>query len=153
MEPGCTEMSDPRSDGYEGPPKESRLIPINIPLMEKMQDEMDAPPVLLEREQRKVVEAAIREVCEIRNYGLHAVNVRTNHAHAVIAAQCRPERLADALKAYATRRLREQRLIEDGVGVWARGRSRRYLWKPRHVAAAVDYVLYGQDDLPFEIGD
>ena len=95
--------------------------------MEKMQDEMDAPPVLLEREQRKVVEAAIREVCEIRNYGLHAVNVRTNHAHAVIAGQCRPERLADALKAYATRRLREQRLIEDGVRVWARGHNRRYL--------------------------
>ena len=118
-----------------------------------MQEEMDAPPVLFNREQRKVVEAAIREVSESRQHRLYAVNVRTNHAHTVIGAHCGPERLADALKAYATRRLRERQLIESRVQIWARGRSRRYLWKPQHVAAAIDYVLYGQGDLPFELED
>ncbi len=134
-------------------PKESRLIPINIPLKQAMESEMDAPPVLLNQEQRNVVEIAIREVCDSRSHRLHAVNARTNHVHAVVSAQCRPERLADALKAYATRRLRELELIDKNVQIWARGRSRRYLWKPRHVAAAVDYVLYGQGDLPFELVD
>jgi REP element-mobilizing transposase RayT len=133
--------------------KETKFIPINIPLKEKMRDAMLAPAVLLDASQRLVVEAAIKEVCNLRTYGLHAANVRTNHVHAVIAAQCKPDRLADALKAYATRRLRERGLIGPGVQVWARGRSRRYLWKPRHVAAAVDYVLYGQGDLPFELVD
>lgn len=133
--------------------KESQFIPINTPLMETLQSEMKSRPFLLDSEQRKVVDAAIREVCEFRKHRLHAVNVRTNHCHSVIGAQCSPERLADTLKAYATRRLREHRLIGGDIRVWARGRSRRYLWKPRHVAAAVDYVLYGQGDLPFEVED
>ena len=133
--------------------KESNRIPINIPLMEKMQSKLNAPPILLNLEQRNVVDAAIREVCKFREHRLHAVNVRTNHCHAVIGAQCGPERLADTLKAYSTRRLREHGLIDRDIHVWARGRSRRYLWKPRHVAAAVDYVLYGQGDLPFEMDD
>ena len=133
--------------------KESKWIPINIPLMEKMQSELKAPPIFLNQEQRNVVDAAIREVCNIREHRLHALNVRTNHCHAVIGARCRPERLADALKAYSTRRLREHRLIAGDIQVWARGRSCRYLWKPRHVAGAVDYVLYGQGDLPFELED
>ena len=133
--------------------KESKLIPINIPLKDEMEAKMRSSPILLNPEQRKVVEAAFKEVCLFRKHELHAANVRTNHAHAVVAAQCRPERLADSLKAYSTRRLRELGLIGSDVQVWSRGRSRRYLWKPRHVAAAVDYVLYGQGDLPFEIED
>ena len=28
--------------------------------------------------------------------------------------------------------------------VWSRGGSRRYLWKPGHVAGSVDYVNFGQ---------
>jgi hypothetical protein len=86
--------------------KESKRIPINIPLKEEMKREMKAQSVLLDTEQRKVVEAAIGEVCSMRQYSLHAVNARSNHVHSVVSAQCRPERLADALKAYATRRLR-----------------------------------------------
>src|ERR1044071_8102876 len=32
--------------------------------------------------------------------------------------------------------------------VWTRGASTRYLWKPAHVEAAIDYVLYSQGDDP-----
>ena len=38
--------------------------------------------------------------------------------------------------------------MESGIRPWARGRSRRYLWKPQHVARAIFYVLYGQGDIP-----
>ena len=132
---------------------ESKLIPINIPLLEKMVEGMTTSPVLLSPQQRKIVEDAINEVCQYRGYRLHAVNVQTNHAHSVIGAQAPPERITDALKAYATRKLRECGLIGQDERVWARGRSRRYLWKPRHVSAAVEYVMYGQFDLPFELKD
>ena len=74
---------------------------------------MGSSPFLLDQKQRDVVDAAIREVCTYRRHDLHAVNVRTNHAHAVIAARCPPERLADSLKAYSTRRLREAGLIDS----------------------------------------
>ena len=131
----------------------SKYIDINIPLKETMRAQINSHPVLLDALQRKVADQAIREVCEVREHSLHAVNVRSNHAHSVISATCGPERLADTLKAYSTRRLRENGLITPDARVWARGRSRKYLWKPRHVEAAVAYVLYGQGDVQFQLDD
>jgi REP element-mobilizing transposase RayT len=125
----------------------------NQRLKEMMKGELQQPAIALNESQRKVVEFGIRELCEQRKYFLQAINVRTNHAHAVVSAQAKPERIADAFKAFATRKLREEKLIAKDLRVWSRGRSRRYLWKPRHVERAIDYVLFGQGDLPFELDD
>jgi REP element-mobilizing transposase RayT len=111
-----------------------------------MAEEMTGKAIVLTEEMRTVVDFAIREICELRLYCLQAVNVRTNHVHAVVSAAQKPERIADALKANATRLLRERSLISGDTKIWSRGRSRRYLWKPRHVQAAIDYTLYGQGD-------
>ena len=59
-----------------------------------MKEETKQPPFILTKPMRRVVESAIKELCERRRYGLLAVNVRTNHAHAVISAQMKPERIA-----------------------------------------------------------
>lgn len=125
----------------------------NQKLKAEMQNQMKQSEVVLNNVQRKTVEAAITEVCEHRGYLLQAVNVRTNHVHAVVAAQAKPERIIDSFKSYATRQLREENLFPREFTVWSRGKSRRYLWKPHHVALAIEYVLYGQGDLPFEIKD
>ena len=109
-----------------------------------MQEELKYPSVVFNDEHREIADEAIRDFCKRKSYFLHALNVRTNHAHAVVTAARKPERLADALKAAATRRLRKAKLCQPEVQVWSRGRSRRYLWKPRHVEAAVVYVIYGQ---------
>ncbi|MBK7512907.1 MAG: transposase [Chloracidobacterium sp.] len=118
-----------------------------------MKGEMKQPPFILTKPMRRIVESAIKELCQRRGYGLSAVNVRTNHAHAVVSAQMKPERIADALKANATKMLREELLISSDTKVWSRGRSRKYLWKPKHVSGAIDYVLYCQSDIPFELLD
>lgn len=131
----------------------TKIIEPNVPLHERMSEKMDDPPVVLDRSQRKAVRDSITELCKEREYKLHALNVRTNHVHAVIGVWAKPERVADALKAFATRRLRELGLIGANDRVWSRGRSRRYLWKPQHVAAAVHYVLYCQGDVPFDLDD
>jgi REP element-mobilizing transposase RayT len=118
-----------------------------------MKSELKQPPMIFNDQQRNVVEVAIRELCEQRKYDLKAINVRTNHAHAVISVQASPERIADACKAFATKKLREEKLVDPEAKIWSRGRSRRYLWKPRHVELAIEYVLHGQGEVPFEIGD
>ena len=118
-----------------------------------MKEEMKQPAFILTKPMRRVVEAAIKDLCRSRGYGLFAVNVRSNHVHAVVSAQMKPERIADALKANATKMLREESLISSDAKVWSRSRSRRYLWKPRHIAGAIDYVLYCQSDLPFDLLD
>lgn len=109
----------------------------NKKLEDLMKTELKQLPIIFNESQRIVVESAIKELCEERNYFLQALNVRTNHAHAVVSAQAKPERIADALKAFATKKLREVNLVSNELKIWSRGRSRRYLWKPRHVALAI----------------
>lgn len=113
-----------------------------------MKHNMKRGAILLNDEQRSAVEEAIKEVCKYRHYDLSAINVRTNHFHAVVAAQCKPEPIADAFKSYSTRKLRQLGLIGNMVHPWARGKSRRCLWKSKHVSRAIEYVLYGQGDMP-----
>ena len=111
---------------------------------------MSTPKFKFDRNQRAEVRAAIEEVCRNRTYDLYALNVRSNHAHIVVNAQTKPEKVADTFKAYATRRLRENRLVDPELKIWSRGRSRRYLWKANHFDAAIDYVMFCQSDYPFE---
>jgi len=67
------------------------------------------PPVELDAERCAAVDAAVRETCEKRNWLLRAINVRTNHAHIVVTAGCKPEAVLSAFKANATRKMREEK--------------------------------------------
>ena len=54
-----------------------------------------------------------------------------------------------ALKANATRQLRQDGLWAHDFSPWVRKGSRRNLWNEQSVARAIEYVLYGQgDELP-----
>ena len=111
-----------------------------------LQDE----PVTLDASQRQSVEAAIRETCTIRCWHLHALNVRTNHIHAVVSiGPTKPERTLIAFKANSTRQMRTDGCWRHERSPWAEKGSKRYLWNERSVTRAIDYVLYGQgDELP-----
>lgn len=61
-----------------------------------MRNEMSHDAIILNDSMRQVVDKAIRELCEQRGYGMRALTVRTNHAHAVVSAAAKPERIADA---------------------------------------------------------
>ncbi|MFM9905990.1 MAG: hypothetical protein ACKVQJ_15615 [Pyrinomonadaceae bacterium] len=121
----------------------------NKNLSNLMSENRKTDAFVLDGRQRECVENAIRNVCILRGYGLHAINVRTNHAHSVVSSLKKPESIIISFKSNATRELKEAGLISVGQSVWSRGGSRRYLWKPNHLEGAINYVLYGQgDDLP-----
>ncbi len=122
----------------------------NKKLIEAEEAEFKQPPFALTASQRTIVERAISEVCDHRGYQLLAVNARSNHVHSVVATGCRPEAVMNALKTYATRRLRGAGLLANGVRPWSRHGSSPYLWTNEQVARALDYVLHGQDDKPFD---
>ena len=107
-------------------------------------------PVLLDAARRSSVEIAIRETCTIRSWELLAINVRTNHAHIVVAiGSLKPDAALIAFKANATRQMREDGCWNSDATPWVVKGSRRNLWNERSVARAIDYVLYGQgDELP-----
>ena len=111
-------------------------------------------PVKLNAQQRQSVDRAIRETCDFRKWHLHALNVRTNHIHAVVSiGSLRPEPALSAFKANATRQLRQDGCWLPATSPWAEKGSKRYLWNERSVARAIDYVLYGQGDEPPDFGD
>jgi REP element-mobilizing transposase RayT len=130
-----------RYNGYGTPG-----MPANEKILKEERFELRHPPVRLTKRQRVIVKAAIEEVCEQRRYCLYALNVRTNHVHAVLKASVKPERIMNGFKSYATRRLREADLLAPNVKPWARHGSTPYLWTEEELRRAVDYVLHGQGD-------
>jgi REP element-mobilizing transposase RayT len=106
--------------------------------------QLKTAPVQLNAERRKVVQLAIRETCKKRNWLLHAVNVRTNHIHSIIASNKKPEIVLNALKANATRKLRENGLWLNDHSPWADKGSKRRLWTEKSIEIAVEYVVNGQ---------
>src|SRR6266496_3923679 len=61
-------------------------IPVRPGLKKAETTQLKHPPVTLDLKRRAVVEKAVREVCLHRNYRLRAINVRSNHIHAIVSA-------------------------------------------------------------------
>ena len=127
----------------------SPYIPPNPRWHSYNQQRLTTKPLILDATQRKSVEFAVRETCQIRKWNLMALNVRTNHVHTVVNANRGSKAVLNAFKANATRQLRQDGLWPHTFSPWAERGSRRKLWNERSIARAIDYVLYGQgDDLP-----
>ncbi len=101
--------------------------------------------VKLDSRMRMVVRESIKETCNKRNWTLLAVNVRTNHVHAVVnIGMASPSQALNALKANATRELRDKGKWKEDHSPWVRKGSKRPLWTDQDVSNAVEYVLFGQ---------
>lgn len=109
-------------------------------------EHMDQAPYRLDRVRRDAVLEAIQEVCVHRGWSLLAAHVRSNHVHTVVEGEAPPERVMSSFKGYASRRLNRMSLDGANRKRWARHGSTRYLWKPQHVSAAIEYVVAKQGD-------
>ena len=107
---------------------------------------MDQAPYILDQIRRDVVLQSIKEVCVHRGWSLLAAHVRSTHVHAVVEAEVPPERVMIDFKSYASRHLNRKRLDKPDRKRWARHGSTRWLWKPQHLSAALEYVLHEQGD-------
>jgi REP element-mobilizing transposase RayT len=120
---------------------ETDTMPPDAGRLAAARERLKHQPTLLDAGRRQIVEATIREVCAHRGWHLHAVNVRTNHVHAVITARVAPEKVLTDLKAWATRRLIEAHAFPRGTRVWSRHGSTRYLWTEKDIEDACHYVV------------
>jgi REP element-mobilizing transposase RayT len=128
----------------------SPYIPANDRWRDHNSRRLKSEPLTLDAERRHSIDIAVREVCEHRCWTLHALNVRSNHTHAVVSiGPLKPERALNAFKAYATRKMRKDGNWTEPHSPWADKGSQRYLWNERSLALAIDYVINGQGgDLP-----
>jgi REP element-mobilizing transposase RayT len=122
----------------------SPKIPSNPSWLEVNAQLLMHPPVTLDSRHRQAVDQAIRETCDIREWRLRALNVRTNHVHVVVTAACEPAKVMNAFKANATRQMRDVGCWKHEYSPWAHGGSKRHLWTEQVVQRAVTYVVEGQ---------
>ncbi|MEM6470988.1 MAG: transposase [Planctomycetota bacterium] len=116
------------------------------PLLERWcREQMTGKTVLLSVDDRGTVEDACREHCEFRHWHLFAVNARSNHVHVVVAANLKPQKVRDQLKANCTRRLRTQEKPLFADRTWALGGDCSILDSDEEIEDAVVYVLEAQD--------
>lgn len=100
---------------------------------------------LLSREERAIVQGQILETCTYRGWLHIASECRSNHVHIVIgASDCHPNKMRDDIKAWCTRRLREQSRPSQKHW-WAERGSNRYVWNEESLATVVQYVTEAQD--------
>ena len=104
------------------------------------------PPVDLNKWRRLVVLEAIKETCTIRKWWLWASNIRTNHVHSVVTARCKAKIVLNALKANATRKMREAGCWQSDLSPWVRRGSKRRLWTEEDLDGAIAYVMYDQGE-------
>jgi REP element-mobilizing transposase RayT len=109
-------------------------------------ERMDQAPYSLDEVRRHAVLAAIQEVCAHRGWYLLAAHVRATHVHTVVEAEVPPERVMDGFKAYASRCLNRMGLDSRNRKRWTRHGSTRWLWKPQHISAAIQYVVAEQGE-------
>ena len=101
--------------------------------------------VVLAEEARAIVADTIAAHCQFRGWALHAVNARSNHVHVVVGyAGQAPEKVMGEFKCWCSRRLHETGALPNEGQVWTDHGSTVYLWNPRDIAGAVEYVDEGQ---------
>ena len=144
---GCRLHGDPsgsvdRAHNVPG----SRLIEPDSNRVTAESRRMDQPAYRMDRSRRDIVLSAIQDRCQQHQWKLRAAHVRTNHVHLVVEAEAPPERIMNDIKSYASRCLNQSGLDGPGRKRWARHGSTRWLWKPEHISAAIDYVVREQGE-------
>lgn len=128
---------------------------------------MTEPALILDNEQRRIVEQTVADHCWIRHWHLHVVNARTKHIHMVVTAPRRkPDDVMDQFKAWCTRKLKEHFFKTRGEAAllkpeaqakdsaatltirenwWTQGGSKRQLFTDTALENAILYVRDCQD--------
>jgi REP element-mobilizing transposase RayT len=103
---------------------------------------------LLTPPERKIVISQVAETCQFRRWVLYATDCRSNHAHIVVGAtDTNPKKIRKDIKAWCTRRLKEQ---SDPIrsNWWAERGSTRYVWDEDSLATVIQYVTEAQNHNP-----
>ncbi|HVS40086.1 MAG TPA: transposase [Gemmataceae bacterium] len=122
------------------------FLPPDAEVEHGMHAAMRQEPYLLDDVRRQVVLRTLREVAAHRKWRLWAAQVRSNHVHVVITAECKPEKVMADLKAWCSRRLRETCKESADRDRWTQHGSTRYLNDEASFGAAVKYVIEGQGE-------
>jgi REP element-mobilizing transposase RayT len=130
-------------DRYRNVPGTDRIAG-SRELRQRSMGHLKSDAVVLTELQREICTSAIQALCTQRSWILHALNVRSNHVHAVVTSPVFADRTMSDFKAFATKALREKQQLPNALRVWAYHGSTHLLFKPQRVEDACRYVIEGQ---------
>jgi len=121
-------------------------IPPNAALHAEEFSRLKSPPVTLSPQQRELADATIASYCESRRWLLITRNVRTTHAHVLVAAaNIDPGRAMADIKAAITNALRQAGLFSPTHDPWTRHGSTRWINHTPGLRGAIAYINDWQD--------
>ena len=124
----------------------SPLLPADPERERTHRERLRQQEYLLDEERRAVVFRTIREVARHRGWQLWAAHVRSNHVHVVLTAADKPEKVMADLKAWCSRRLRENFGESADRDRWTQHGSTRYLWNEEQLSQKIAYVVDEQGE-------
>jgi REP element-mobilizing transposase RayT len=123
----------------------------NAALERESRKKMAQQTVQLTLSQRTLVDETIRKHREIHGWLLHAVNVRSNHLHAVLTANCTGKEAMNQLKAWCSRKLSDAAGLDAPLGPktgrrrwFTEGGDPNAIEDEKYLENAIRYVLEGQ---------
>ena len=122
------------------------LISPDPSLVNRRRNSMRQEEYVLDEPRRQIVLVTICEVCQFRSWKLWALHVRSNHVHVVVSSTSRPEKVMMDLKAWCSRRIREQWSEDPNRDRWAQHGSTRWLNDDESRDRAIAYVLHEQGE-------
>jgi REP element-mobilizing transposase RayT len=107
--------------------------------------------IVLSSEERAIVDDTIHRHCQIRNWCLHALNVRSNHVHLVATADRDAALVMNELKAWCSRKLSDAYQLTVPVASnagrrrwFTEGGDKATINDEAYFQNAIKYVLEGQ---------
>ena len=122
-------------------------LPPNTARLQTVQRQLKQAPYRLDQQRRRqIVLEALKEACCDREWLVFALHVRSNHVHAVLHAETKPETILKALKGRGSRRLTRAGVDPTCRKRWTRHGSTQYLWREEDVNSAIEYVVERQGE-------
>ena len=101
--------------------------------------DMVESPFLASKTDRDNIRQTVERHCQIRQWDLHKLNVRSNHIHVVVTApDYEPNTVRDQLKAWCTRNLKK--LHPGRKRFWTEGASCRWINHEDDLESAILYI-------------
>ena len=101
---------------------------------------MRFPPVLLTREQRLYVEAAVPGVCQRGGWSLHVTACQADHVHTLLSAQRPGRQIRKWLKYWLGEEISGRWPTVPGQTWWAEGGSVKWVWDRAYFETAFKYI-------------
>lgn len=117
---------------------------------EREKENLNFAPVVLTREQMRLIESLLPAICERGFWKLIACAAGPDHVHVILQSEHDPETIRRLMKRWLGQELSRIDPLPDGATWWAECGSIRWIDNERYLKNATDYVTRQRAKVPPE---